>query len=237
MTTTTTLKPATAATYSAWQRAYEHYNKALFGGTLPDCLITLQRKDHRSYGYFSPDRFGHMVASATYRHEIALNPMKFKSEGVREALQTLVHEMCHLWQHVYGQPTRNYHNTQWANKMESIGLMPSDTGKPGGARTGSKMADYCIDGGPFDKATSVLLAKGWSIDWYDRLAELQSVSALCSPVTGLPITLSDATQTAAAPNRTNRLRYDCAECDARAWGRPGLLLMCGRHGKIMTPKT
>lgn len=226
MTSTATLKPATAATYSAWQSAYNHYNKALFAGTLPDCLITLQRKDHRSYGYFSPDRFGHMVADATYRHEIALNPMKFKSEGVREALQTLVHEMCHLWQHVHGRPTRGYHNAEWADKMESIGLMPSDTGKPGGARTGSKMADYCITGGPFDKASAALLAKGWSIDWYDRMNELQQ-GVLVSAVTGLPVAPSDAAP--AKPNRTNRVRYTCGHCNARAWGKPGLRIMCGVH--------
>jgi len=33
--------------------------------------------------------------------------------------------------------------------MESIGLMPSDTGEPGGKRTGQRMSDYPIEGGAF----------------------------------------------------------------------------------------
>jgi hypothetical protein len=37
------MKP-TQETYSALQTAYEHFNRELFGGALPECLITLQRK-------------------------------------------------------------------------------------------------------------------------------------------------------------------------------------------------
>lgn len=44
-------------------------------------------------------------------------------------------------------------NEEWADKMEGIGLMPSSTGKPGGSRTGEKMADYAIEGGLFMQAT------------------------------------------------------------------------------------
>jgi len=36
--------------------AFEHFNIELFDGTLPVCLITLQRR-RSTYGYFSPDRF------------------------------------------------------------------------------------------------------------------------------------------------------------------------------------
>ena len=220
---------ATSTTYAAWQTAYSYYNTSLFRDVLPDCLITLQRKDHRSYGYFSPERFGHMRDDGRWRDEIALNPMKFKSEGVKEALQTLVHEMCHLWQHHYGKPTRGYHNTEWADKMESIGLMPSSTGRPGGARIGARMADYAISGGPFDRSTEALLATGWAIDWYDRLAEMQS-----APSTGaMIVTIGEPGSQLPRPNRTNRVRYDCPSCNARAWGRPGLAILCGVHNKPM----
>ncbi len=52
--------------------------------------------------------------------------------------------------------------------MEAIGLMPSDTGKPGGKKTGEKMADYAIDGGPFMQATEALLKTDFRITWFDR---------------------------------------------------------------------
>lgn len=223
----------TRNTYANWQRAYEHYNVKLFDGALPDCLITFQRRDHRSYGYFSPERFGHMRDDSK-RDEIALNPMKFKVEGVQEALQTLVHEMAHLWQHHHGSPTKGYHNGEWADKMESIGLMPSDTGKPGGKRIGQKMADYAIPRGRFIKATAELLASGWAIDWYDRLAELQTEAIAPTGIFSLAGVGPDS-ETPARPNKTNRVRYDCPACDARAWGKPGLQIMCGVHKQLMEP--
>ena len=69
--------------------------------------------------------------------------------------------MAHAWQQHFGNPgRRGYHNEEWADKMESIGLMPSSTGKLGGSRTGEKMADYAIKGGLFMQATDKLLAAG-----------------------------------------------------------------------------
>ncbi|MBM5564638.1 SprT-like domain-containing protein, partial [Klebsiella quasipneumoniae] len=79
--------------------------------------------------------------------EIAMNPAYFAVCPPEEIMQTLVHEMAHLWQHHFGKPgRRGYHNKEWAERMEEIGLMPSSTGKPGGAKTGDKMADYIIEG-------------------------------------------------------------------------------------------
>lgn len=142
----TPIKP-TQQTYEELQVTYDHFNEALFDGSLPPCLITLQRKK-KTYGYFSAERFVH--ANGTRTDEIAMNPAYFAVYPPEEIMQTLVHEMAHLWQYHFGKPgRRGYHNKEWADKMESIGLMPSSTGKPGGARTGDSMADYAIEGGQF----------------------------------------------------------------------------------------
>lgn len=62
--------------------------------------------------------------------------MRLVKCGVNEALQALTYEMVHLYQHHFGDPGRGrYLNKEWGNKMESIGLMPSSTGRPGGRRT------------------------------------------------------------------------------------------------------
>jgi len=58
-----------------------------------------------------------------------------------ETLQSLVHEMVHQAQaefpDIYGRPSpRSYHNKWFAKTMISVGLMPSATGKSGGAQTG-----------------------------------------------------------------------------------------------------
>lgn len=71
--------------------------------------------------------------------------------------QTLVHEMCHLWQSEFGNPSRTgYHNKEWALKMESIGLMPSSTGIKGGRKVGQKMSDYPISNGLFSQVFNAM---------------------------------------------------------------------------------
>lgn len=160
-------KRPTEEAYAELQQAYDHYNSALFGGQLPACLFTFQRQK-RTFGYFSKDRFG-CRQDGRKADEIALNPEYFAVVPMVEVLQTLVHEMTHLWQEHFGKPSRAcYHNTQWAEKMESIGLMPSDTGLPGGKKVGQSMADYAIRGGRFELATASLLSSGFAISWLDR---------------------------------------------------------------------
>lgn len=152
--------------YSALQHAYAFFNTELFGGKLSDCLITVQREKN-IMGYFSHKRWGSMKNGTV--HEIALNPAYFAKHPLREVFQTIVHEQCHLWQYEHGKPgRRGYHNKEWADKMESIGLMPSSTGQPGGKRTGEKMSDYCISGGRFEKACYELMKGGFNLPWVDR---------------------------------------------------------------------
>ena len=72
--------------------------------------------------------------------EIALNPSHFRDRSTEQSLSTLVHEMTHLEQHHFGKPSRaGYHNKQWAGMMKAVGLIPSDTGAPGGKEVGQKV--------------------------------------------------------------------------------------------------
>lgn len=156
----------TQQAYAELQQAYDHFNDLLFGGQLPPCLITLQR-EKATFGYFSSNRFTR--ADGRFTDEIAMNPTYFAAVPLVETFQTLVHEMVHLWQSHFGSPGRGrYHNHEWANKMESIGLMPSATGAPGGKRTGDHMADYALKGGRFLQACAALLTSDFTISWYDR---------------------------------------------------------------------
>lgn len=234
----------TAQTYAELRLAYQVFNDRLFDGCLPSCLITLQR-EKKTYGYFSSKRFG--TRDGRYTDEIALNPEYFAAVPMLETLQTVAHEMTHLWQAHFGTPGRGrYHNAEWADKMEAIGLMPSSTGRPGGRRVGDHMADYVIAGGPFSKAVDHLVSeRGFTISWYDRhvaTAPLyQTTSA--EEASGIPskaltvaandgVTVvrqlagSDTVNPAAHANRSNRTKFTCPGCGANAWGKPGLLLAC-----------
>ncbi len=159
----------------------------------------MQRKA-RTYGYFSGNRWSHHTG--TIRDEIALNPMHFSTRSVEKVLSTLVHEMVHLWQHHYGKTSRSrYHNRQWANKMEMVGLMPSITGEPGGGRTGQQVTHYILDDGPFDKACRKLLARGFHLSWHDMAKDTKE--------------------------KTTRTKYTCPDCYLNAWAKPNIILFCG----------
>ena len=101
------VKP-TQVTYEGLQGAYDFFNERLFGGMLPPCLITMQRKAN-SRGFFAGKRFttrdGQEVTD-----EIALNPALFHGRSSEDILSTLAHEMVHLQQHHFGKPSRTgYH--------------------------------------------------------------------------------------------------------------------------------
>ena len=86
----------TPAQYRAFQQAYDFFNEELFRNTLPQVMVTLQRKA-KAKGYFSPDRFvGRIDKSAA--HELAMNPDCFTGRDDEGILSTLAHEMVHVWQ-------------------------------------------------------------------------------------------------------------------------------------------
>lgn len=219
----------TDETYPELQQAFDHFNAELFDGALPPCLLTLQR-EKKTYGYFSSERFVRR-SDGLRTDEIALNPAYFGIVPVVEVMQTIVHEMAHLWQQHFGEPgRRRYHNKEWADKMEAIGLMPSSTGKPGGKRTGERMADYPIEGGLFLAACEKLLAKDFRISWLDRFPARHVAAHTLETATedemtgieGVGIELSDQAQ-----SKPTRAKYSCATCETNVWGKPGLNLICG----------
>jgi hypothetical protein len=190
----------TTAEYNCFQGAYDFFNVALFGASLPEVLITLQRKAN-TRGYFSAQRFNGR-RNETVAHELAMNPDTFEDRTDEEILSTLVHEMAHVWQHCYGCPARGrYHNREWAEKMKVLGLQPSHTGKPGGKETGQKVSHYIVDNGPYARSYNRLAANGFKLSWNS-----------CQPD---------------AKRRESKVKFNCPVCGQNAWAKPDAYLCCG----------
>jgi predicted SprT family Zn-dependent metalloprotease len=188
--------------YDAFTRAFDYFDGRLFGDSLPACLITLQRKAN-ARGYFSHKMFEARAASGQ-TDEIALNPDTFKGRTDAEILSTLVHEMVHLWQYQFGRPGRSrYHNKEWADRMEALGLTPTSTGQPGGKRTGQRVTHLIVPGGPFDLAAAELLGGGFQLTWQSRPREGDGRAA------------------------QSKVKYTCPGCGQNAWAKPGARLDCG----------
>lgn len=214
----------TAEFYSVCEIAYNYLNRQLFDDELPNCLITLQRRK-QSYGYFSSKRFN--SDKGNYCDEIALNPLHFEERGDVEVLSTLAHEMVHLWQHHFGKPGRGrYHNREWADRMKTIGLYPSDTGKPGGKEIGDSMTHYVIEGGPFERAASELIVNGFSLKWREALAQNNGYSIAGDPIDG---------RAGNANKSGKRIKYSCPICALNVWARHDAQIDCHEHKLLMRP--
>lgn len=144
------------------EKAFDFFNHHLFNGNLTPCIFTLQRQSH-CYGSFSAKRFESRSDSKDKRHEIAVNPGNFDRSDI-EIWATFVHEMVHLWQREHGKPSRNgYHNKEWAEKMELIGLEP--IGEKKGKKTGQKMHHIIDSGGPFEEKASQFIQDNLQLTW------------------------------------------------------------------------
>lgn len=190
----------TTETYEVLQRAYDHFNRAIFSDSLPQCLITLSAELRNAYGYYRHHPFKGTEDTEKATDEIALNPFTFTGRTDREVYSTLVHEMVHLWQFHFGDDNKKSpHDKEWASKMEEIGLMPSSTGQPGGKRTGRRVSHYIIEGGSFDR--------------------VERKFKVAIPWRGAPIEREK--------KGSKRLKHTCPECEVNAYTKPGVSLICG----------
>lgn len=196
--------------YKVLDDAFEHFNKNLFEGKLPDVLITLHRH-HRYEGYHWFEKFEAREGVKNKVSEIALNPDIFSDKSDKDILDVLVHEMCHQWQFYFGTPSRKgYHNWEWASKMIEIGLQPSSTGEPGGKQTGQSMSDYIINGGKFDIVAGAFLLKN-KIEWNS---------------------IRETVKEKKKRNKT-REKFCCPQCHQQAWAKKTAKLACGNCMKEM----
>lgn len=203
----------TPQSYGPLRQAWKAFNRELFAGALPPCLITLQRRKH-SLGYFSGRRFK-SSDGVHLTDEIALNPTYFAGSSTKDVLSTLAHEQAHQWQQHFGKPSRSaYHNMEWARKMREIGLIPSHTGRPGGKMTGPRMSHYIEARGLFDRAAGRLIAKGFELAFVER--DLAGAGS------------------AALQKNLSKTRYRCPVCSMNAWAKPNSGLMCVACNAVLT---
>lgn len=192
----------TVETYAGLDKAFNHFNERLFESRLPPVMITLTRK-RGSHGYFWAEQFKHREDGDT-THEIALNPNTM-DRTLEAVLSTLVHEMTHLEQQEYGTPgKKGHHNKAWVKLMERVGLIPSDTGEPGGKQTGRKMTHYINLEGPFVGALQELTDAGFDLPYFTQ-----------------PLATDGAKK-----KDLSKVKRTCPHCDAKAWAKQGMRLIC-----------
>ena len=207
----------TVADATGLQQAFDYLNKVLFEGTLPrNVKFNHQSRAHSPVTSRRIASASRIVAGVRYC-EINLNPDHFTGQSDLFIISTLLHEMVHLWQEVFGakatkRKNYGYHDKEWAAKMEAVGLMPSNTGAIGGKRTGSQMDHFILPGGRYALAFAELEATGW---------KLKLESTIRAGGTKKP--------------KDDKTKFTCSSCGWNVWGRASTVVMHVPCTAIMLP--
>jgi hypothetical protein len=197
--------PPTIEIATQLQEAYTHFNRELFDGKLPDCVLGFARLK-KAHGYFWAKQWVRRGKKVGNTHEIALDPIRCAAEKDKDVLGTLVHEMIHCEDEEEGTaPKKPYHTKQWAERMKRVGLHPSTTGQPGGKETGRNCSHYIVAGGRFDVAAKALLDSGFKFNWH-----------------AVPVIEVEKKKKKRAGGK---FKYE-AECGNAFWAKPGLEATC-----------
>lgn len=220
-----------------FQFAFNWFNDHLFEGKLAKPFwVTIRKRN--VLAHFSAKRWASRTENSGNEpvvvDEMGINPDYMLLRDVEDFLSSIVHEMMHQWQEYYGEdkPRTNYHNKEWSDAMEAIGLIPSSTGAEGGRKTGQKMDHYIVDG-KFRDACKVLLANGYALRWAGAIEEFHGAGIAYVPaVFALP---SVGVKPQPVAKKTHRQKFTCGKCKANAWAKPTANLWCGDCKKVMEP--
>lgn len=220
------LPTPTEEQFNALNKAYKYFNRKLFGNKLPGCILNFSRIKG-THGFLAPERWKRVGDEAFGIHEISLTPTTLYRSPL-EIFSTLVHEMCHLWQWDFGNPSRNgYHNKEWADKMEEVGLIPSNTGRPGGKRTGQRMTHYIEEGGKYHQAFEKMPDR-YSLPFTALDGEVMKALIEGKGSSGSDDDKDDhrAKLRRARTKDRRKVKYSCPECGINVWGKPELKIRC-----------
>ncbi len=118
-------------------------------------------------------------------------------------------------------PGAGYHNKQWAEKMVNIGLVPTDTGQPGGKQTGQSITHLVAEGGAFETAYDAMKK--------DLILPFVSIEyhAYTSAGTDENEEIDEENEEKKkAAEKNKKVKYSCPGCEINVWGKPELNLHC-----------
>lgn len=199
---TTMTKVNTETAIAELYKAFNKLNARFYNNELPEVMIVIfETAKKNAYGWFTPDKVWTDKESTTEMHEIAMSA-EFMNRDWIEVMQTLHHEMIHLYCHIKGikDTSRNgrYHNKNFKAECEAHGF------------------EFKIQ--EPDKRI------GWS--QAELTEESQKIIAEEFGINPDAFKLARAITTKEKKVR-NRSKYECLCCEYSLRGKSGLNIVCG----------
>lgn len=207
--------------FSAYNEAFDYFNKRLFESRLEPAMLSIGHKG-RSKGYFTPRKWRNK--SGEQVHEIAISP-DLIAEGLDATMAQVVALMGRQlrWQEAIeagdekaaATAARGYADARQCGIWLELGLLPR--GKDGGRTRGGWNLDVVVVlEGDADMAIEAVPKKAM-LPW-EAVAEGQAEGG-------------------DEPRRkTGRLKYTCPICEAHVLGRPGLEVRCNGYPEDHPPE-
>ncbi len=196
------LKTPSVEQITSFQAAFDYFNQELFEGKLPPVILNFSRSRAKTIAFYAPKRWEKGEDKGKALDEISLNPVHL-GRSMEEIFSSLVHEQCHLWQFVSGNPgRRGYHNREWANKMKEVGLQPVSRG---GKETGESASHMIMECGGFQKSFQAM-PEAFKLPWR--------------------VFIEGGGEEPKLKTKSDKVKYSCEGCGANVWGKTNLKILC-----------
>jgi len=196
-----------------YQMVFDYFNRTLFDDKLHSCMLVFSRNNNIIGGYFAPDKWVNDDGEKV--HEIAINANSMIDSNFQTIMETIIHEMIHLEQHLDGTSSRNgYHNKGFIDRAQAFGFEVIGSGQ--------SVDTKLKEGGIAEKAC---------LDMPDEL--LFDWLAYQLDVPGNEGEKGQGQATAPKRKSGKRKCYQCPVCGMRVWGKAGLSVMCGTDDRTL----
>lgn len=222
----------TLEVYSKFQKAIDSIEKVFFLGKdrkkFPKFVFAINNKCKSAVAFVSPNALFDKTDGKKVQY-LGVNP-RYLNMGTAYVLQTLCHELCHVYEHAYIHiPRGGYHDKQWHELMISCGLEPvyQNTSK-------TSVSDRIIEGGEFESFVKAFEEE--NPNFFNVVAFTQSVVSRWkesnpeSEADEEGATADNADKPVKIYNR-NKIKYICPKCNAKVWGKAGLHVTCSDCGE------
>lgn len=194
---------------SQLEHIFNKMNQDFYGGLLPVPIITVQSKPG-SYGHCTVAKVWKKKDGETYELNIAAEVLSYPIE---ETLDTMLHEMVHLYCRENGiqECSRGgtYHNKKFKELAEKVGLECYQCGNAGwNTKPSDKIIQYALDN-----------------DWSEIVIQRETHGARRALVPGAGNTPTATTPGDKRPSSTRK--YICPCCKASIRATKDVNIICG----------